>query len=152
MTIIPLCRHVLSDGYRCRGAAVRGRACCRHHLDARARLHNMARARRLACIPRIRAIETPSDLAANRAEINRVLATGGLDFATARMMFWALRLVAATFRDPAAVPSRRAAKPNGIYHVSASPLFLHSYPQNPSEVVENKVPKGGLNHFGGQQR
>ena len=47
--IIRTCRHIRPDGRHCQGAAVRGRACCRHHLDARARLHNMARARRLAC-------------------------------------------------------------------------------------------------------
>ena len=39
--IIRTCHHILSSGLRCRGAAVRGRACCRHHLDARTRLHNM---------------------------------------------------------------------------------------------------------------
>ena len=37
--IIRICRHILPDGRHCQGAAVRGRACCRHHLDARARLH-----------------------------------------------------------------------------------------------------------------
>ena len=61
--IIRLCRHTFSDGRHCEGAAVRGRACCRHHLDARTRLHNMARARRLACIPRLRVPMTPRDLA-----------------------------------------------------------------------------------------
>ncbi len=70
--IIRLCRHTFSDGRHCHAPAVRGRACCRHHLDARTRLHNMARARRLACIPRLRVPMNRSDLALNRIEIMRV--------------------------------------------------------------------------------
>src|ERR1022692_2088347 len=88
--IILICRHTFSDGRHCRGAAVRGRACCRHHLDARTRLHNMARARRLACIPRLRVPMTVRDLALNRAEVMRVVNAGGLDFTSARLMLWAM--------------------------------------------------------------
>ncbi len=93
--IIRLCRHTFSDGRHCHGPAVRGRICCRHHLDARARLRNCARARRLACIPRIRVPMNRRDLALNRAEVLRVVNSGYLDFATARLMFWALDLTAA---------------------------------------------------------
>src|SRR5271169_1066079 len=93
--IIRLCHHTFSNGRYCQGAAVRGRACCRHHLDARTRLHNMARARRLACIPRLRVPMTPRDLALNRSEVLRVVTSGALDFATARMMLWAMDLTAA---------------------------------------------------------
>ena len=73
--IIRICRHTFPDGRHCQGAAVRGRACCRHHLDARARLRNMARARRLACIPRLCVPMTQRDLALNRAEVLRVVNT-----------------------------------------------------------------------------
>ncbi len=38
--IIPICRHILPNGRRCQQPAVRRRACCRHHLDAQARLRN----------------------------------------------------------------------------------------------------------------
>src|ERR1019366_7760830 len=41
--IIRLCRHTFTDGRHCQGPAVRGRACCRHHLGARTRLHNLPR-------------------------------------------------------------------------------------------------------------
>ncbi len=77
--IIPICRHVLPNGRRCQQPAVRRRACCRHHLDAQARLHNMARARRRTTILRLRVPETARDLAWNKAEINRVLATERID-------------------------------------------------------------------------
>src|SRR5450432_163282 len=102
--IIRTCRHILPDGRHCQGAAVRGRACCRHHLDARARLHNMARAGRRTLILRWRVPDSRRDLARNRAEVNRLVATGRLDFDTARMLFWAVNLAAATF--PAERPSR----------------------------------------------
>src|SRR5450432_3564859 len=94
--IIRTCRHILPDGRHCQGPAVRGRACCRHHLDARTRLHNMARACRLACVPRLCVPTTRLDLALNRAEVLRVVNTGSVDFATARLMLWAMDLTAAT--------------------------------------------------------
>jgi hypothetical protein len=61
--IIRICHHAFPDGRHCQGAAVRGRACCRHHLDARTRLHNMARARRCVRLPRLLVAETTRDLA-----------------------------------------------------------------------------------------
>ena len=135
--IIRLCRHTFFDGRHCQGAAVRGRACCRHHLDARSRLHNMARARRLACIPRLRVPMSPRDLALNRSEVLRVVDSGAVDFATARMMLWAMDLAAA------ALPSRRiprrqgAYNPNVSYHVPVTPLFTKSRAENLSQVPEN---------------
>jgi hypothetical protein len=103
--IIRTCRHILPDGRHCQGAAVRGRACCRHHLDARSRLHNMARARRRTLILRWRVPESRRDLTRNRAEVSRILATGRIDFETARMIFWALDLTAAVLPAERAAPS-----------------------------------------------
>jgi len=134
---IRICRHILPDGRHCHGAAVRGRACCRHHLDARTRLHNMARARRLVCVPRLRVPETFRDLALNRAEVLRVVNSGAVDFATARMMFWALDLTATTLPADLASVSRRDANSNVCYQVPLSPLFARSYIRNPSQMVEN---------------
>jgi hypothetical protein len=143
--IIRTCRHILHDGRHCQGAAVRGRACCRHHLDACTRLHNMARARRLTCIPRLRVPETLRDLALNRAEALRVVATGSLDFATARMMLWALRLSATGLRSEYGQRLRQAristTNPNRIYQVAVNPLFPRVYAKNPTEVIENKEPR-----------
>jgi len=117
--IIRLCRHTFSDGRHCQGAAVRGRACCRHHRGTRTRLHNMARAHRLACIPRLRVPMTPRDLALNRAEALRVVATGRLDFTIARMMLWALQLCATGLRSEYQLRLRmariRTTNPNRIY-------------------------------------
>ena len=144
--IIRLCRHILPDGRHCHGAAVRGRACCRHHLNARARLHNMARARRLACLPRLRVPMTPRDLALNRAEIFRVVATGNLDFASARTMLWAMDLAATGLRAQYNLQLRHAListrKSNKIYQVPISPLFSQTYTRNPMEVVENTRARG----------
>ena len=134
--IIRTCSHTLPEGRRCRGAAVRGRYCCRHHLDARTRLHNMARARRLTCQPRLRVPESPRDLALNRAEANRVLSTQRIDPDAALMMLWALDLTSATFRAPTALP-RFASNLNEIYHVPVSPLLEQTCPQILSEMLEN---------------
>jgi len=140
--IIRICRHILPDGRHCRGAALRGRACCRHHLNSRTRLHNMARARRLACIPRLRVPMTPRDLALNRSEVLRVVTAGGVDFASARLMLWAMDLTAAALpADPAArlLPTHNS---NVSYYVPISPLFARSYTENPSQVPENTWGQG----------
>ena len=140
--IIRLCRHTFPDGHRCRGAAVRGRACCRHHLDAQARLHNMARARRLNCIPRLRVPMNRRDLALNRAEILRVIDTGSVDHATARMMLWAMDLTAAALPIEPTARLRRARNPNVSYYVPIKPLFSQSCSKNLSQVPENTRGEG----------
>jgi hypothetical protein len=70
------------------------------------------------------------DVALNRAEVLRVVNSGSVDFATARMMLWAMDLAAETFRaEPNCRPRRaqnRASNPNGIYDVPLSPLFPRS--------------------------
>jgi|SRR5450755_2332603 len=136
--IIRTCHHILSSGLRCRGAAVRGRACCRHHLDARTRLHNMARAGRRTLILRWHVPDSRRDLACNRAEFSRVLATGRLDFDTARMIFWAMDLTAATLPEEPAARPRPTRNPNVSYHVPLNPLFAQSCTENPSQVPENR--------------
>src|SRR5580704_14401729 len=93
--LIRTCSHTLPDGRRCQGAAVRGRACCRHHLTARIRVHNMARARRRTLILRWRVPDSRRDLARNRAEVSRVLATERIDPDAARMILWAMDLITA---------------------------------------------------------
>jgi len=140
--IIRTCHHILSSGLRCQGAAVRGRACCRHHLDARTRLHNMARARRRTTILRWRLPDSRRDLARNRAEVNRVLATGRMDFDTARMIFWAMDLTATVLpAEPVSRP-RRAHNPHVSYHVPLNPLLIRSCVLNPSQVLENTRGEG----------
>jgi hypothetical protein len=139
---IRICRHILPDDRHCRGAAVRGRACCRHHLDARTRLHNMARARRLGSFARLRVPMTQRDLALNRAEVLRVVNSGAVDFATARMMLWAMDLTAQALpAEPASRP-HRAHNPNVSYHVPLNHLFSQSCVVNPSQVPENTWEQG----------
>jgi hypothetical protein len=120
--IIPTCRHILPNGRRCLQPAVRRRRCCRHHLDAQARLHNMARARRCSLVLRFRVPETARDLAWNKIELNRILATERLDPDAALMMLWAMDLTAETLRAESTSRPRRAqncaSNPNGIYDVS----------------------------------
>ena len=140
--IIRLCRHTFPDGRHCRGAAVRGRACCRHHRGTRTRLHNMARAGRLACLPRLRVPMTPRDLALNRAEVLRVVTTGGHDFATARLMLWAMDLTAAALPAESATRSQCARNPNVSYYLRINPLFSRSCTENPSQVPENTWAEG----------
>ena len=147
--IIRICRHTFSDGRHCQGPAVRGRACCRHHLGARTRLHNLARARRLACIPRLCVPTTRLDLALNRAEVLRVVNSGAVDFATARMLLWAMDLTAATLPAEPATRPRSARNPNVFYYVPLNPLFSQSCTENLSQVPENTGRRGEgvhLNH------
>ena len=110
-SIIPICRHILPNGRRCQQPAVRRRACCRHHLDAQARLHNMARARRCTLILRFRVPETSRDLAWNKTELNRVLATERIDPDAALMMLWAMDLTTETLRAESASPPPPCPKP-----------------------------------------
>ncbi len=140
--IIRTCRHILPDGRHCQGASVRGRACCRHHLDARTRLHNMARAGRRSLLLRWRVPDSRLDLARNREEVNRVVATGRLDSQTARMLFWALDLTAASLPLERAPRLRRAHNPNVFYHVPVNPLFSRSCTENHSQLPENTRGRG----------
>ncbi len=139
--IIHICRHTLANGRRCQQPAVRRRACCRHHLDAQARLHNMARARRLTLIPRLRVPETSRDLDWNTAEINRVLATERIDPDAALMMLRIMDLTTEALR--AGSPRRpcraqnRASNPNEIYDVELSHLFPISLSKTLSQMIEN---------------
>ena len=135
--IIRLCRHTFRNGRHCHGPAVRGRACCRHHLDARARLHNMARARRLFRIPRLRVPMNRRDLALNRAEVLRVVDSGNVDFATARLMLWAMDLTAAALPKERTARRGRMHNPNVFYYVPIKPLFSLSCTKNHSQVFEN---------------
>ncbi len=144
--IIPTCRHVLPNGRRCQQPAVRCRSCCRHHLDAQARLHNMARARRRSLILRLRVPETSRDLAWNKAEINRLLATERVDPEAALLMLWAMDLSAATLRAESDSRPRRAqnrtSNPSEIYDVALNPLFPQSLSETLSQMIENTKRQG----------
>ena len=109
--IIRTCHHILPGGRHCQGAAVRGRACCRHHLDAVTRLHNMARAQRRTLVLRWRVPESPRDLALARAEVNRVLATGRIDPDAALLMLWAMDLTSRHPPRPVRLPPPPRQKP-----------------------------------------
>src|SRR5271165_5838987 len=145
--IIRTCRHILPNGRCCQQPAVRRRACCRHHLDSQARLHNMARARRRTLILRFRVPETFRDLAWNKAEINRVLATERIDPDAALLMLWAMDLTTGILRAESACcprrPKNRASNPNRIYDVVLNPLFPQSSTETLSQVVENTKRPGG---------
>src|ERR1035438_6496967 len=149
-TIIRICRHILPNGRRCQQPARRRRACCRHHLAAQARLHNMARARRCTLALRLRVPETSRDLAWNKSEINRVLATERIDPDAALMMLCAMDLTAEPLRAESACRPRRAqnraSNPNGIYDVPLNHLFPKSLSQTLSQVTENTKRQGeGVN-------
>jgi hypothetical protein len=152
--IIRTCRHILFNGRRCQQPAVRCRACCRHHLDAQARLHNMARARRRTLILRFRVPETSRDLCWNKMEINRVLATERIDPDAALMMLWAMDLTTAALRAESARHPRRAqnlaSNLNGIYDVVRNSLFSQSLSKTLSQTIENTTRQGeGVNNPAG---
>jgi hypothetical protein len=145
--IIRICRHILPSGRRCQQPAVGRRACCRHHLDAQARLHNMARARRRTLILRFRVPETSRDLRWNKSEIQRVLATERIDPDAALLMLWAMDLTTAALRAESACRSRRAqnrtSNPNEIYDMALNPLFPESLSETLPHVIENTKRQGG---------
>src|SRR5580700_752723 len=145
--IIRICRHILPSGRRCQQPAVGRRACCRHHLDAQARLHNMARARRRTLILRFRVPETSRDLRWNKSEIQRVLATERIDPDAALLMIWAMDLTTAALRAESACRSRRAqnrtSNPNEIYDMALNPLFPESLSETLPHVIENTKRQGG---------
>jgi hypothetical protein len=150
-TILRICRHILPNGRRCQQPAVRRRACCRHHLEAQARLHNMARARRRTFIPRLRVPETSRDLAWNKIELNRVLATERIDPETALMILWAMDLTTEALRAESACRPHRAqnrpSNPNEIYDVALKHLFSQSLSETLSQMIENTKTQGeGVNH------
>ena len=144
--IIPTCRHVLPCGRRCQQPAVRRRSCCRHHLDAQTRLHNIARARRRAFVLRLRVPETFRDLDWNRAEINRLLSTERVDPEAALLMLWAMDLATTALHAESACRPRRAqnraSNPNGIYELALNPLFPQSLSQTLSQMIENTMRQG----------
>ena len=116
-------------------------------LDAQERLHNMARARRRCLILRLRTPEIARDIAWNKSEINRLLATERIDPDSALMMLWAMDLATAALRAESACRPRRAqnraSNHNGIYDVPLNPLFSRSLSKNLSQVIENTMRQGG---------
>jgi hypothetical protein len=145
--IIRTCRHILPTGRRCQQPAVRDRACCRHHLDTQARLHNMARAGRRSLILRFRVLETARDLDWNKAEVNRVLATERIDPDAGLLMLWAMDLTTGVLRAQSTSRLRRAqnraSNPNEIYDVALNPLFPQSLSETLPDVIENTNRRGG---------
>ena len=127
--------------------AARRRTCCRHHLDARARLRNMARARRFASIPRLCVPINRRDVALIRIEVLRVINTGCFDYATARLLLRAMDLTNATFpaepRRRPRRPQKRASNPNRIYDVPLTPKFARTLPKILLQVIENTDRQGG---------
>jgi len=97
----------------------------------------MASAGRRTLILRWRVPDSRRDIPCNRAEVNRVLATGRMDFDTARLIFWAMDLTAATLPAELASRPRPAHNPNVFYYIPINPLFSQSCTKNPSQVPEN---------------
>lgn len=143
--IIRTCRHTLASGFHCQGAAVRGRSCCRHHLDAGTRMRNMARACRRSLKLRFRILDSPRALAINRAEVNRVVATERIDPDAARMMLWAMDLCAVALKaeDDLLRRRNRCCKSNQHYHLSSTPSFSGECLNNHLELLENTGVGGG---------
>ena len=99
-----------------------------------------------ALILRLRVPETSRDLAWNKAEINRVLATERIDPDAARLMLWAMDLATAALRAESACRPRRAqnraSNPNEIYDVALNPLFPQSLSETLSQMIENTMRQG----------
>ena len=140
---IPTCSYVLPRGSFCLGAALRGRSYCRHHLRIRIRLRRMARSRRAT--PVLAAVSLANAAAIRQTEIRlRVsLAARRIDPASARAIFWALRLARDLDRtinlDQQRGPRRRSRKYrcpppklNRINQVPLNPIDRQSYLENDS--------------------
>src|ERR1035441_5631144 len=113
----------------------------------------MARARRCSTILRFRVPETARDLAWNKLELSRVLATERIDPDAALMMLWAMDLTTGILRAGSARRPRRAqnraCNPNGIYDVPLNPLLPQSLSATLPQVTENtQRPRGGVRRSG----
>ena len=86
---------------------------------------------------RLRVPDTFRDLSLNRAEVNRVINTGSVDYATARMMLWAMDLTAEALPAKPNTRPRRTNNSNVFYYIPLKPLFSQSCIENPSQVPEN---------------
>ena len=72
----------------------------------------------------------------------RIVTAGNCDFASARLMLWAMDLTAAALpAEPASRP-HRAHNPNVSYYVPVNPLFIRSCGENPSQVPKNTMGAG----------
>ena len=98
--IIPTCHHILPRGRLCQCAARRGQRFCRHHIALQVRRLRAGRAERqirlrftMPPLPDIPAVQLA------RAKIRYAMASGRMEPATARMLFWALRMAIGNIRD-----------------------------------------------------
>jgi hypothetical protein len=96
---IRTCKHILGRGSLCRGAAIRGRSYCRHHLRNRISLRRMARFRRKTCVPRISFVDAAA-IRQSEIQIRIALAAGHIDRASGSMLFWTLNMARNLVRLP----------------------------------------------------
>ncbi len=73
--------------------------------------------------------------------------TGSVDFATARLMLWAMDLTAAALPAEPKPRLRRAHNPNVFYYVPIKPLFSQSCIENPHKCLKTHGWKGGGYHL-----
>jgi hypothetical protein len=103
---------------------------------------------------RLRVPETSRDLAWNKIELNRVLATERIDPEAALMMLWAMDLTAETLHAQSACRPRRAqnraSNSNEIYDVALNPLFSQSLSATLSQMIENTKRQGEGVHQSGE--
>ena len=96
--IIRTCKHILESGAFCQAAAVGGRAYCRAHLVVRVRHSKMARARRRAGILRLPELSDLQAVQSGLKQVRVALDAGHLDEGRARLMRWAMRMIATDLR------------------------------------------------------
>jgi len=141
--IVRTCRHVLENGSRCRCAATRGKAYCRHHAASLTRRHNMARARRRRQPLWLHPLMAARTFRDRCNSLQVALELGDLDLPTAGTLLRALRMSRAVERK-----IDQIGKPPGtpksfrLYQVPASSLLLGGYALNATQAVENKAREG----------
>jgi hypothetical protein len=132
--IIRTCRHVLPNGCCCRGAAIRGRTFCRHHLFSLTRLHKMAHARRRIRVLKLSLLDAHSIQQATTA-LRTSRAANRIDGPTWRMIALALRMATDSLqfdhqdqqRPPADSTTNRRSKSKPLYHIQKSHLASLTY-------------------------
>ena len=138
---IRTCSHLLQRGSLCRGAAVRGKSYCRHHLLIRVRLRKMARARRR--VRGLGALSLTSAAAIDHAQVRMdvAFAAGRIDPASVPTLLWAFQLARSVVRaverleHPPTRPAANRIRPpnhNRINQLPTIPFDLERYLENDS--------------------
>jgi hypothetical protein len=126
------CRYIKSDGYPCRGVAIRGQLYCHSHGRDLRRYRQLSAATPIY-IPRL---DNRADIQQVATDVARALAASVIDHASARLILAAGRLASAQLPPPRATLNSKDAKsaqpePEAVEEVFPGPNGEELAPETP---------------------